>query len=140
MKNELYLTTDQNRVIFMESGKINYSLRIFDITTFSSKVGFTGQLWIDSDDFSLEIELISHQKKNESLSPKWTLEILFVINHIRILIFVLFWQFDQFKIKYENFEMRKYWWHRWFLHFSRSNRLPGNLLKFLSMNIKNNLF
>ena len=27
-----------------------------------SKVGFTDQLWIDSDDFSLEIELISHQK------------------------------------------------------------------------------
>ena len=27
-----------------------------------SKVGFKDQLWIYSDDFSLEIELISHQK------------------------------------------------------------------------------
>ena len=30
-----------------------------------SKVGFTDQLWIDSDDFSLEIELISHQKETK---------------------------------------------------------------------------
>ena len=29
------------------------------------KVGFTDQLWIDSDEFSLEIELISHQKEKK---------------------------------------------------------------------------
>ena len=34
-------------------------------TTFSSKVGFTDQLWIDSDDFSLEIELIGHQNETK---------------------------------------------------------------------------
>ena len=35
------------------------------ITNQISKVGFTYQLRIDSDDFSLEIELISHQKETK---------------------------------------------------------------------------
>ena len=33
------------------------------ITNQIFNVGFKDQLWIDSDDFSLEIELISHQKE-----------------------------------------------------------------------------
>ena len=34
-------------------------------TTFSSEVGFQDQLLFLSDDFSLEIELISHQKQSK---------------------------------------------------------------------------
>ena len=41
----------------------NFSIIIF--TNQISKVGFTYQLWIDSGDFSLEIELISHQKETK---------------------------------------------------------------------------
>ena len=41
---------------------------ISDISLYTnqiSKVGFTDQLWIYSDDFSLEIELISHQNETK---------------------------------------------------------------------------
>ena len=39
-----------------------FCVRNWIITNQISKVGFKDQLWIDSNDFSLEIELISHQK------------------------------------------------------------------------------
>ena len=39
--------------------------KILRITTFSSEVSFQDQLSFLSDDFSLEIELISHQKQSK---------------------------------------------------------------------------
>ena len=38
---------------------------IWLLTNFSSKVSFTDQLSFLSDDFSLEIELIGHQKQSK---------------------------------------------------------------------------
>ena len=61
---KVILLYKHSSLIFTDQTNLNINTNTNQI----SKVGSKDQLWIDSDDFYLEIELISHRKETKVIS------------------------------------------------------------------------